>query len=210
MNTIKIVVLAAAVSLVATTGKAGTSMPATVAKSNSRTISLLALGALPNDPATDTAAMNQAIGDAKAAPGSTIYMDLPLIALTSPGSGGFAIPSDTIVKGLGRDATEVSWNDNDGTAADAVNNNLFAADLTTGAAGNASNTAFSITFKDFHVVGTLATYNTVQAGSGGYPFIPYGVNHLRFDHVGSRYSRLMAFSPRQSNDVVFDDIDVTG
>ncbi len=111
------------------------------------------------------------------------------------------ITSNTVINGAGERATTFTWNDFNGNAAGTVNNNLFGALLVGNAAQN-------ITFSNFGVQGTRAANGTLQAGSGGYPFIPYNVTNIYFDHVLSSYSRLMAFSIRQSSNVFFRDSDV--
>ncbi len=164
----------------------------------SLTISLTSLGAKPNDATSDTAALNQAITDAQRVYASTILLDQPVLFFTSPGGGGFGIPSNTTVAGLGMDATKVLWNDNDGTASGSISANLFEALLV-------NNVASNITFRDFNVTGSWNTYGTLQNGSGAYPFLPYDVTNLRFERVGVYDARLMSISPRQSTHVVVND-----
>ncbi len=127
-------------------------------------------------------------------------------SLTTSSGSGFQVPSNTIIAGAGRDATSIIWNDAGASASTAVNNNLFSADLSVG------NAAQNITFQNFNVTGSWSANGTVQSGSGGYPFLPYNVTNLTFDHVGSYYARLMAFAPRQSSNVIFtsDLVNIAG
>ncbi len=150
-------------------------------------LSIAELGGKQGDAVSATKAFNLALAYAAKYPGTMIYFGPGNWKLTSPGLGGFPVPSSTVVSGAGRDATFITWND------DAANVNLFTAALVNNAASN-------ITFQNFTVTGQWATLGNAT-DNGGYPFQPYNVNALTFDHLAVLYSRVMSIVARQSQDV---------
>ena len=154
-----------------------------------RTIDIGDLGGR-RDATSDTAALIQAIAEAKANPGSIIRFGPGTWALDGI-QYYYTIPSNTTLTGMGRNATVLTWNDAIANERNRIG--LLGLDTSAGRPHN-------ITLKDFTVVGSFATAG--EATGGGYPIQADVGDHITIDNVGSVYSRAMGI-------VAQDDTDLT-
>lgn len=142
--------------------------------------------------AAQVTAMRTAITTATTTPGSVIALCAGAWDFTNA-SATFAVPTKTLLIGAGMDRTVVTWDDS------TCSFNLFTA---------ASGGPTDITFQDFTTVGGWVAHGIHSGGSGGYPILPSGVDHLRFLRVGAKFSRTYGITARNCTDVSAESCDI--